>query len=109
MSLKSHWFWRYGYIAIIPLIIGVVWISKGSERENQNNVNPAVFTFFKQVVLECQQLGFDAQTDKCHKITEYRTDCRLVSATCNSLSFYVLLKKLGFDVPQYYQTGFEKK
>lgn len=106
MSQKSHWFWRYGYIIIIPAIIVGVWLSNSGERENQNNVNPDVFVFFKQVEADCQQMGFDAQTNQCVQIALYKTDCRLVSAKCNSLSFYQLLKKLGFDVPEYYQAGF---
>lgn len=106
MSQKSHWFWQYGYIVIVPIIILGAWLGKSDERENQNNVNPEVFVFFKQIEADCRNLGFDAETNQCTQIWLYKKDCRLVSAKCNSLSFYQLLKKLGFDAPEYYQVGF---
>jgi len=106
---SSHWFWRYGYMVIIPVIILTVWFSKGSDRENQNNVNPAVFVYFKTVKQECLDVPFNEQTDQCVKIDLYHKDCRLVSSRCSSLSFYQLLKQLKFDVPEYYQEGFIAK
>ena len=105
----SHWFWRYGYIVVVPIILLVVWVAKSDDRENQNNVNPEVFVFFKEVEEACRSVSFDEQTEECLKIEVYQKDCKLFSSKCNSLSFYTLLKNLKYQVPQYYQEGFAAK
>ncbi|HFE38697.1 MAG TPA: hypothetical protein ENK06_09840 [Gammaproteobacteria bacterium] len=103
---ENHWFWRYGYIAMVPLVLLVVWVAKSDNRENQNNVNPEVFAAFKKIEQDCQSVSFDAQSQKCLTIAAYQKDCKLISSNCNSQSFYALLKSLNFQLPRYYKDGF---
>jgi len=110
MSMNvSQWFWKWGYIAIAIAVVFGIWLSKSADRENQDNVNPEVFTFFKKVEADCAAESFEKQSMQCVEIYKFQKECKRLSSQCNSLSFYQHLENLGFQLPQYYQQGFSPK
>jgi len=108
-SSFSQWFWRWGYIAIAVAVVFGFWLSNSAERENQNNVNPEVFAFFKKVETDCKGESFEKQSKQCLEVFKFQKECKQLSSQCNSLSFYQHLESLGFQLPQYYQQGFSPK
>jgi len=105
----SQWFWKYGYIAIIPIALLGFWIGEWGERENQSNVNPDVFGFFEKVEADCNAEDFNNQSAACIEVAKYQKECKKFSVECNSLTFYELLKQQGFVLPEYYRQGYSPK
>jgi len=105
----SQWFWKYGYIAIIPVILIGVWMSSSSERSNQSNVNPEVFMVFQKIEEACHAENFNNQSAPCIEIEKYKKECKKFSVECNSLTFYELLKQQNYPMPVYYKEGYIPK
>ena len=103
----SQWFWKYGYILIVPVVLSFFWFSGSDEREDQGHVNPEVFSYFKQIENDCNAEGFDQQSTLCTKIYKHKKECKQVTRKCNSLTYYKFLKSNGFELPKYYQDGYE--
>lgn len=105
MSL-SQWFWKYGYISIVPIALLFFWFNGSAERDAQAHVNPAVFTFFDKVERDCNEEGFDNQSVLCTDIYKHKKECTQVTRKCNSLTYYNFLKENGFNLPEYYRKGY---
>ncbi len=105
----SQWFWKYGYIAAVPLALLGFWVASLSDRENQSNVNPEVFAYFEKVEKDCNAEDFNHQSKACIEIIKYQQECKKFSVECNSLTFYELLKQQGFALPIYYKEGYSAK
>jgi len=106
---SSHWFWRYGYLVAVPVVLVIYWFSTSADRENQAHVNPAVFTFFEQVKKDCADENFDQQSDACRKIYLHKKDCKRPTSSCNSRSFYDFLVSLKYNAPPYFEAGYTPK
>ena len=102
----SQWFWKYGYIAAIPIALIGFWIAGLDERKNQSNVNPEVFTFFEKIEQDCNAEDFNNQSAGCIEIAKYHKECKKFSVECNSRTFYDLLVKQGYQLPTYYREGY---
>jgi len=105
----SQWFWKFGYLLLIPAVILLFWLSNSDERENQNNVNPEVFEVFKEIEQNCRAEPFNEQSDKCTQVFKYQQDCKQLSSSCNSKTFYDRLKGLGYTLPNYYKENYSPK
>jgi len=102
----SQWFWKYGYILIIPVALLYFWVSGSDERTNQGHVNPEVFAYFEKVERDCNAESFESQSANCASIYKHKKECKQVTRKCNSLTYYNHLKSIGFNVPEYYEPGF---
>lgn len=94
---------------MVPVILIIVWFNGMSDRENQAHVNPAVFTFFEKVESDCRAEDINHQSTACVEIFKHQKDCKKISADCNSLTYYELLKGLGFQMPDYFEEGYIPK
>lgn len=102
----SQWFWKYGYILIVPVALLFFWFDGSEERNAQAHVNPAVFISFDKIESDCNAEEFDKQSALCTQIYQHKKECTKVTVRCNSLTYYDFLKDSGFDLPPYYQEGF---
>ena len=102
----SQWFWKYGYILIVPVTLLIFWFSGSDERGDQSHVNEAVFTTFSKIEKDCNAEDFDNQSATCSKIYKHKSECKQVTRKCSSLTYYQFLKDIGYDLPPYYQSGY---
>jgi len=102
----SPWFWKYGYILIVPVALLFFWFSGSDDRGNQAHTNPDVFAFFDEIERDCNAEDFDNQSTECAKIYKHKGECKQVTRKCNSLTYYNFLKSIGFDLPPYYEEGY---
>lgn len=101
--MKNQWFWKYGYLLIIPVALAFFWSYGSADRANQNNVNPIVFTEFEKIEAGCNAENFDAQSANCIKIAKFKKECKQVTRKCNSFTFYQFLIDLKYKLPPYYK------
>ena len=102
----NQWFWKYGYILIVPVALLFFWLNGSDERRNQAHVNPAVFAYFEKIENDCNAEEFDKQSVLCAQIYKHKKECKQVTKKCNSLTFYNYLKSLDLDLPPYYEEGY---
>jgi len=102
----SQWFWKYGYILIVPVVLLFFWLDGSDQRKNQAHTNPAVFVYFQKIEADCNAENFDHQSSLCSEIFKHKKECKQVTRKCNSLTYYNFLKQLGFELPEYYEEGF---
>ncbi len=106
---KSQWFWKYGYILIVPVALLFFWFDGSAERNAQDNVSLAVFAAFEKIEDDCNAEEFDNQSTLCSSIYKHKKECTQVTRRCNSLTYYDFLKSKGFELPPYYQPGYTPK
>jgi len=102
----NQWFWKYGYILIVPVALLYFWFAGSAERDAQAHVNPAVFSAFKKIERDCNAEDFDKQSASCSSIYKHKKECTKVTVKCNSLTYYNFLKDRGFNLPPYYKEGY---
>jgi len=103
----SRWFWKYGYLLIIPVALLFFWFDGSAERDAQGYVNPEVFSAFDKIETDCNAEDFDQQSASCASIYRFKKECTQVTKKCNSLTYYEFLKSSGFTLPVYYQADYK--
>jgi len=100
--MNSQWFWKYGYLLVVPVALVFFWLNGSADRTNQDNVNPEVFVAFNKIETDCNAENFDAQSKNCSKIYKFKKECKQVTRKCNSFTYFQFLEELKYELPPYY-------
>jgi len=103
---SRQWFWKYGYLLIVPVGLLFFWFLGSADRTNQENVNPEVFVEFKKIEANCHAEDFSQQSSQCTAIYKFKKECKQVTRKCNSLTYYEFLASKGFVLPPYYPANY---
>jgi hypothetical protein len=97
-------------IVLIAISTSAFWVPYASGgRENAKHVNPAIFQAFRRWEQRCLQERWPNETVRCRGLLSYMRSCEHVEFGCSASDYYDHLWDIGFDLPPYYEPGYEPK
>lgn len=99
-------------LVIVITIIAAIYLIYDdirTERENNKNINDQIYLTFLNIEQNCLSFSEMNRPKKCELMLKMEERCSDTRRECPAEEYYETLQRLGFDLPPYYNPGFQKK